>query len=357
MKLKFIDSIRGIAILMVILVHVSQNVPITDSNLLFFANYGQLGVQLFFVASAFTLCLSADKRTKESKPNLKFAIRRYFRIAPAYYTGIVLYFLIRVSMDKYITGNFFIPEQYSALSVLSNILFFHGFYEPGNNTIVPGGWSIGTEMAFYAIFPILFKIGTYAAKSFVGISFSLFIGIALCFFCLYIFYLNGIYTTKNYFLYFNLINQLPVFLIGMYYYFYREKFLKIWNKHFSIILFLLFTTLSMFLFSKNLNFLFPSIAAISFVFLLEIFRNYEVLNNKLLTRIGQLSYSMYLLHFVFAYYITPFLVNRIFIGNQYISLIFFYLFTIAGTFILAILSEKYIEKPGIQVGKNIIKKL
>lgn len=47
MKLKFIDSIRGVAILMVILVHTAQK--ISDLHVLtrIIAEYGQMGVQLF----------------------------------------------------------------------------------------------------------------------------------------------------------------------------------------------------------------------------------------------------------------------------------------------------------------------
>ena len=327
MKLKYLDSIRGIAILMVILVHVSQNVNLQNPVMIFLTNYGQLGVQLFFVASAYTLCLSSEKRQNERNHNLKYAIRRYFRIAPAYYIAILIYFIIRVLFDKIVTGTYVIPEQYNFINIFSNVSFFHGFYEPGNNTIVPGGWSIGTEMAFYAIFPILFKIAKNSIWSIKNIIFFAVIGIFVCYFILLMLCFNGIVVTKNYFLYFSLINQLPVFLIGISYFFFREKLKLDWNHQFDFIFFLLLTGLSLFAFYMKLNFIFPTIAALSFVFLIEVYKKYDFLNTRLLMKIGKVSFSMYLLHFIFAFYLTPFLSSKIDVGNGVLSLIIFYLFS------------------------------
>ena len=254
-------------------------------------------------------------------------------------------------------GNFIIPEKYSFLNVLSNIFFFHGFYEPGNNTIVPGGWSIGTEMAFYVIFPILFKTLLHFVKSSKDIVLILLFGISFCFISLFLLYLNGIVVTKNYFIYFNLINQLPVFLIGISYYFYREKLKLDWNHKLDIYIFLLLTTLTLFIFYKNLNFLFPISAGFSYVFLIELFKKYQFLNKNILVRIGQVSFSMYLLHFIFAVYFTPFLASRLNLDNEFMTLLIFYFFSIATTFICALFFEKIIEKPGIEIGKILIKKL
>lgn len=55
MKLKHIDALRGIAVLLVILVHTSQSIPGISLPLRYFSKYGQMGVQLFFIISAYTL--------------------------------------------------------------------------------------------------------------------------------------------------------------------------------------------------------------------------------------------------------------------------------------------------------------
>ncbi len=60
-KLDYIDALRGLAILGVIMVH-----SISDSNLPFIVErifgQGARGVQLFYLASAFTLFLSFSNR-------------------------------------------------------------------------------------------------------------------------------------------------------------------------------------------------------------------------------------------------------------------------------------------------------
>src|SRR6185369_10001679 len=93
-KIDFIDSLRGIAIIGVLVIHCGQVGIINYSG--FFQSIilnGAIGVQLFFVASAFTIFLTYSNRyNKETAPVGNFFIRRFFRIAPMYYFGII-YFL------------------------------------------------------------------------------------------------------------------------------------------------------------------------------------------------------------------------------------------------------------------------
>src|SRR6187402_3310869 len=142
-KYAYIDATRGLAILLVIATHhlqaVATTYPLTDLGRSL-SDFCRLGVQLFFVASAYTLCLSMDRRSDELHPLLAFYIRRFFRIAPLYYLAVLLYALIG-------------RGTYTPLSIGSNILFFHGFVKSAFNDVVPGGWSISAEMIFYLWFP------------------------------------------------------------------------------------------------------------------------------------------------------------------------------------------------------------
>src|SRR6185295_1431327 len=92
-KLDYIDALRGIAIGGVLLVHCGQagtnNYP---SILQCIILNGAIGVQLFYVASAFTIFLTfADRYENEVHHTTNFFIRRFFRIAPMYYMGMVYY--------------------------------------------------------------------------------------------------------------------------------------------------------------------------------------------------------------------------------------------------------------------------
>ena len=79
-RLEWIDVLRGIAILMVILLHVGTHSHVQEKSIKSFTDYGSRGVQLFFVVSAFTLFRNF---TQKFNPK-SFYIRRYARIAPMF---------------------------------------------------------------------------------------------------------------------------------------------------------------------------------------------------------------------------------------------------------------------------------
>jgi peptidoglycan/LPS O-acetylase OafA/YrhL len=109
-------------------------------------------VQLFFVASALTLCLSAEAR-RDRRPLLAFYARRLARIAPLFWGGIVFY------LWWYGTGRrHFAPTGLSRLDVAATATFTHGWLPTQINAVVPGGWSIAVEMWFYLLFPAVFWI-------------------------------------------------------------------------------------------------------------------------------------------------------------------------------------------------------
>lgn len=353
MKYPHIDSARGIAILMVILIHTAQSVHRAVLDFKFIPHiiheYGQMGVQLFFVVSAFTLCLSMDRRNNESKPLFSYSVRRYFRIAPAYYIGIGLYFIVNL-FDYYVShGTWHIHEKYTFTNILSNFLFLHGFYMPANNNIVPGGWSIATEMTFYLLFPFLFSFVNRIPPGFKNFC------ILVLFVCLLSLLINKIvyfYTktgvANNNFFYYNIYNQLPVFVIGIVYYFlWKNKRLNFSNL-INLSTFIFFTAGSMltWLYIKRETFsLVPILSACSFVFLIELLRKTPFLNTSLIISIGKCSYSMYLLHFIFAWYVSKRIAPML---NQYFwpdfTLIILYIFTVTLTYQISKIFEKTLNK-------------
>jgi len=365
-KLDYIDSLRGIAILMVVMTHTAQSVPQLPEWILTLTKYGQLGVQLFFIVSAITLGLSADRRSDEESKIRKYFIRRFFRIAPLYYTGILWYFLFRSMQDSLASGTLQASGIYTPINVLTNVFFVHGFYPPSHNFIVPGGWSIGTEMAFYLCFPALFLLFMKMSKRGTFQYLGLFILTVSSYYFLENWFVSWAWTPveKNNFIYYNLLNQLPVFMLGLFVYFLAKdhSFSKI-----PIIVNLLFLGLSSWftikLWHAEWTFLSPFMfvpftAGLAFVFLYNIFSNVKALNPFILQKIGQVSFSMYVLHFVFAWYGVKYLNRQLGeIGRPIILFGVYYIITVVLTFVLAVISEKYIEKPGILMGKRLAQKL
>lgn len=142
-----LDGLRGMAILMVVMIHSSQLITGLALPLRNFAFYGVRGVQLFFVVSGLTLVM-AYRAKPFHWPD--FAVRRFFRIAPMFYLA-ALFYLILGSWDGFRSG----VRDASALDVSATLLFVHGWFPGAINKVVPGGWSIAAEAMFYAIFPVL----------------------------------------------------------------------------------------------------------------------------------------------------------------------------------------------------------
>ena len=151
----FVDSLRCVAILGVLVVHVTQRVPTLPGVLRADGNGGQLGVQLFFVVSSCTLFWSLHSRWKsEPRPILAFFVRRLFRVAPLFWSAAVAYLWL-LPADQRATAA---PNGIGLRHVLATLLFVHGWYPTTINSVVPGGWSIAAEAMFYLLIPLLFRV-------------------------------------------------------------------------------------------------------------------------------------------------------------------------------------------------------
>ena len=80
-KYPYLDALKGLAILAVVLVHSSQYAVPTNELLNRIMKKGMLGVQLFFIVSAIAICMSwYSKMASERFPKLNFYLKRVFRI-------------------------------------------------------------------------------------------------------------------------------------------------------------------------------------------------------------------------------------------------------------------------------------
>lgn len=157
--LPFVDGLRGIAILAVLCAHGSMAAPghsFSKPLTMLFAS-GTLGVQLFFLLSAFTLYASSQTRFRQDRrPVSSFYIRRSFRILPLWWLMIAAYAVlgrwcafpwheVAEPGGGVTTGN-----------VVAHATFTFGFFRDFVKTLVPGGWSLFVEETFYIFLPLVF---------------------------------------------------------------------------------------------------------------------------------------------------------------------------------------------------------
>lgn len=167
----YIDAVRGLAFLAVITFHTAGVVGAFSGKAFLQGSYG---VQLFFLASAITLCNSMAVRQQEDRfPVLYFYLRRLFRIAPLFWCAMLFYWLFPAIMPSYWLGEWAPNGVHPSYFVLT-ALFLHGWNPFTFNSIVPGGWSIAVEMTFYLIFPFLFRLVNTPKKAALAVLFSIF---------------------------------------------------------------------------------------------------------------------------------------------------------------------------------------
>lgn len=355
-KLDYIDALRGLAILGVIAVHTSQygshKLPY---YILDFVNQGARGVQLFFLASAFTLFLSFKNRIHTEKNAVRnFFIRRFFRIAPMYYLGIFYYLWQNNFGVIFKLGD----EKHSSASlVVANLTFTHGVNPYYINSLVPGGWSITVEFMFYALVPLLFLWIKNISHSFNFLIFTLVLNALLRFYFLKYPLIGDLQLWQD-FLFFYIFSQLPVFTLGLFFY-----FLVIENQNLKDIspksLFV-FCFLICFSICKPIFKIFDDhiIFSIGFLFLAYALSrsDFKVLNNAVVRYIGEISFSMYLVHFAVLYWLTYFGTADYF-GKGLTDYVIRFMITLGISSIFSILFYRCIEVPFQDIGKKLIKKL
>jgi peptidoglycan/LPS O-acetylase OafA/YrhL len=158
-RFQYIDCVRGYAVMMVIACHVTFAYPELPYRIRQLTESGWYGVELFFLASALTLLMSWRAEAAAGPVSVRaFFIRRFFRIAPAYYCAGLLY-------------TFVTPPQAISLGPIIRTVAFINTLRPGWLTapgvwwVVPGGWSISVEVMFYLVFPLYAAVATSARRA------------------------------------------------------------------------------------------------------------------------------------------------------------------------------------------------
>lgn len=365
----YIDALRGYAILAVIATHTSQFFPTWSGFIRNLIDQGARGVELFFLASALTLMMSWYSRHDGV---LHFYIRRLFRIAPMFWLGIILYVGLHGLGPQY-----WAPNGLDGFAILMTAVFAHGWNPAYFNSVVPGGWSIGVEMSFYLVFPLLAFYFYDGKRAFWGVMASLVVA-HLSF--EYVFaYRQSVWPqiTHDY-LTWNLVNlwfpnELPVFMTGIGLYFAIAKYSTAESKAAWKYWALLITSIVLMVWLAqrpdpyNLLRGYLSIyAAYGFTFALFTFALAKgaggFLVNPIITLLGKISFSAYLWHFAvieitgnaFLSSITLFFSS---LEAPTLSFLCLFLVIVIVTGMLSWLTYQLIEKPMVKLGNDLILKL
>ncbi|MGO4742711.1 acyltransferase family protein [Serratia quinivorans] len=361
-----LEGLRGLASFWVVLGHIciltSFHFPILSDP--------AIGVDLFILLSGYLMAKNYVER-KEKEPWTdratfkKFWLRRFFRIAPLYYVLLIL----AIAFGNYfgeardIIGHFYNETQTNSsrysdssfLNVFTHVTFLFGFLPNFSfNTVLPD-WSIGLEMQFYFLFPFIML-----AVMRLGFARACLAIILLCIIAKQLF--------SSYFSSFPMpsmiLIKLHLFIAGM---FISEA---IRAKKLKYVVFALASAFISIYMQDSFNKI-RFLAEIGMILMMAAILwpwgegsrwnstlRYPrwLLTNKISVLMGDVSYSVYLLHLLIVLPVIAFLLSN----TQFAGLPSIVRFITASAIILpvtygiAALLYKFIEKPGIKLGKSVI---
>ena len=156
-------GLRGLAALSVVLFHLHHLTGLALPPALgFIATHFGLGVQLFFVLSAFSLCYSTVDSIGREDWVRDYLIKRYFRIAPLFYTMLAAWLTLFTLRGV----------SFEASNLGLNVLMIYNFVPGKHESVVAAGWTIGVEILFYLFLPILLLTlrGLWQTVAFAGLA-------------------------------------------------------------------------------------------------------------------------------------------------------------------------------------------
>ncbi|MCX8963158.1 acyltransferase [Erwinia psidii] len=361
-----LEGLRGIASLWVLVGHISL---LTHCHIMLISSPG-IGVDLFILLSGYLMAKNyAERQHKEpwqsSATIRKFWTRRFFRIAPLYYLLLIValicgpwYGEMRDIIAHFYAGTSTESSRYSDQSlanILTHFSFLFGMLPRWSfNTVLPD-WSIGLEMQFYLLFPFIML----AVMRF-GYATALIAVIVLC--C------AGRYLLSDYYLAFEMpsmiLIKLNMFISGM---LLAEAVRR--KSLLYVVLALIGPVASIIIGPKAIP-LQIAMEAIMIIGMAAILWQHEggglaarlvavprwLLNNRLSTWLGDVSFSVYLLHLLIVIPTIALLLKHTGLHDSSDLIRFATVCAIAipPTYLLAALLFKFVEKPGILLGKKVL---
>ena len=174
-RLDILDGLRGIAIALVVWFHLWQVSWLDPGPFIFIPISGFLGVELFFFLSAFCLSYPYVCAYFEgtAPPALHhFAYRRFIKIVPSYAISIVAVIAIAAlpgAKESWGANISWTTPQAAFFDLAAHLTFVHTLFGDTYASINGVLWTLGIEVQYYVIFPILIVLLLRAPFSVAGL--------------------------------------------------------------------------------------------------------------------------------------------------------------------------------------------
>lgn len=355
-RMLHLDAWRGVAIILVVIVHVSYAL---DADGIFgsVANYGKYGVQLFFILSAYLLAKIywIDGKLTGFKSRLAYLIKRFLRIAPAFYLGAFLYTGLVLGMEPRYSA----PEGISYTDVAKTVFLVHWITPTSINSVVPGGWSIAAEWTFYILFLLLASSVRRSNRSLIVL--GIIVPLVSVGYLVFVKVGQPHQTFKSLYesqwadwIRLSAPIQLPVFYLGLWAAQFDRKDLE--DRKSALVLAIVPTALLPVIDCDIFFFIIPSLIMLALFLYFPVNRIHWMVSS-ILGKVGTVSYSIYIFHFGVVGLLS---VAHHKYGDLSVPLeLQFFLvfpFVVLASSFLGAISYKFVEKPGMNAARHLIKK-
>ncbi|AYF48996.1 acyltransferase [Pseudomonas fluorescens] len=340
-RVEALDYLRGVMALSIMIYHyVCGTIGDPDGNTVL-GRLGIYGVSLFYIISGASLFLAYRNSSWGLDKVSEFWKKRLLRLAPIYWIACIGFL-------------FKLWRNYSIETVMLNLSMTFGFlgYTKG---IPAGSWSIGNEVCFYLAFPIVIICARRWAALLALLLVSLVSYIHFAF--------NLLGTDKSlaeqWFTYIHPFNQIFLFVVGVALSKFSLSVQPSRLSNVSSVLLLVVAALGMFFYENTPEMIqlvtgyerlvFTLFSIIATFACLRLALSGKTFIEKGLKHLGEMSYSIYMLHSVTFFYVQKFIPKSVSTGMPLFYVAMF--ISVPLTLYLASLSYRYIETPFIRLGK------
>lgn len=166
MRSNVVDYYRALAVTLVTVYHIQVGLGKDAFELHYgfdlFAPLGNgwIGVGIFFIISGYCMGMSTARDLTNGVTlgkSARYLIKRFLRIAPAYYISIAVW---------YVLINYFslVKKPTDLFDIVTHLAFVHNLIPETVYTISGIYWSIGVEMQFYVLLPVIIALATTLHK-------------------------------------------------------------------------------------------------------------------------------------------------------------------------------------------------
>lgn len=366
--IRYLDGFRGISAFWVLAAHCAiWGVPEISLPL------PKIAVDIFMIMSGFLMAYTTMRREDaepfETPANwLRFYVRRFWRLAPAYY--LVLFAAVMLSVpfiqgytelrsvnQSFWHGSAHDPSsiKFDIANIISHITFVFGLIPQYSSSTGLPDWSLGLEMQFYALFPIVYLAIRRFGHTKVCIPLAL---ISVVFIVLFKKMTgpdgsHGLFPDPSF-----IFLRLHLFLVGILLCdaFYSEniEYKERWRR---CALAIAFVSVQVVFYRLQVLLL---LACVFLIIAIEVQapgskKIIGILGNKFTKFLADMSYSVYLVHGFFLSMGGAYLYRQPWFKSLGYGTRYFIILSVVtvGSYVLAYFIEKFVERPGIKIGKRL----